>query len=135
MRTCTQARNSAASSRYTAPTIASVTTRYSAACTTFWLVTRRKAARLPIPASTTNAISWALTCGSLPSGLLPSCPNGGRLGAPIGHSPVGALGYLFLEDSVVRLLVRLHLVPLRRRSQRVRGGLDCRTRRGCDCAC
>src|SRR2546430_17437238 len=98
--------------------MARVTTRYSAAWTTFWLVTIRTAPRIPRPPTMTKAISCALTGSSL--GLLPSGPDGGGLGPPLGHPAVGALGQLLGQDAVERLAVGLDLVALRRRAGRRR---------------
>src|SRR5438034_7459708 len=88
--------------------MASVTTRYSAAWTTFWLVTRRNAPRLPMAARMTKAISWALT-GALPLRLLPSGPDRRRLGPALRHAAVGPLADLLGQDAVVGLLIRLDL--------------------------
>src|SRR6266516_4343486 len=103
--------NSAARIRYVAPTMARVTTRYRAAWTTFWLVTRRRAAIEPTTPTTMKAQSSALIPRPLPtpsSRLGSGRPNGRGLGPPLCHPAVRTLGQLFREDPVVRLLVGLN---------------------------
>src|SRR5438128_5479453 len=67
MRIWTQARNSAASSRYAAPTDVRVTTRYRAAWITLLLVTIRTAATDPSTAPIRRPTSWTVTRRHRPS--------------------------------------------------------------------
>src|SRR2546423_14666311 len=90
--------------------MASVTTRYSAPCTTLRVLTTRNAASTPIRASPTKAPS----CGDnrLPLGLPASFEHRGPPGLALGHPTIGPPGQLLGQDPVERGLVGLDLHAL-----------------------
>src|SRR5205823_11539023 len=111
--------------------MASVSTRYSAACTTLVLVTRRTAARLPMAPRITKATSWALIRLAL-RGLLAGGTDRRGAGSTFRDAAVRALRQLFGEDPVERLLVGLHVLGrrARRRGRRPTRGLPSGSLRG-----
>src|SRR5438067_1030778 len=89
--------------------MASVSTRYSAACTTLVLVTRRTAARLPMAPRITKATSWALTRLAL-RGLLAGGTDRRGAGPAFRDAAVRALRQLLGQDPVHGLLIGLDVL-------------------------